>query len=217
MMDSKEIVRRGYDRFSLNYRDDQGGSPHATDQAAWLGELTPLLPAGANVLEMGCGSGLPVAKTLSESFNYTGIDISPVQVERARRLVPKARFMCADMTAVNFPLRSFDAVLSLFSIIHVPVLEQPRLFANVYDWLRPMGYFLVSVGSREWTGVEEDWLGVRGATMYWSHAEPETYHYWLTRLGFDLLWSRFVREGDGGHQLILAQKPKLMFMTATAR
>jgi hypothetical protein len=61
----------------------------------------------------------------------TGVDISPVQVRRARSLVPAATFRCADATTVRFPARSFDAVVLL----------------------------LATVGHQAWTGSEEDWHG----------------------------------------------------------
>jgi hypothetical protein len=42
--------------------------------------------------------------------------------------------------------------------------------------------------------------------MYWSHTDPATYERWLHEAGFNLVWSRFVPEGDGGHTLVLAQR-----------
>ncbi len=203
-MNSKDIVRQGYDKVSYAYRNDA----YPLDYAAWLSELTPLLPPESRVLELGCGCGLPVAQILSEDFAVTGVDISSVQIERARTIVPRANFICADMTEVGFPAQSFAAIVSLYAIIHVPLDEQPALFAKLFDWLQPAGYLLLTVGSRAWTGVEADWLDVSGATMFWSHADAGTYESWLTEFGFKLRWSKFIPEGDGGHQLILAQKPE---------
>jgi SAM-dependent methyltransferase len=137
-----------------------------------------------------------------------GVDISPVQIERARNIVPRAEFVRADMTEVDFPAESFAAIVSLYAIIHVPLDEQRTLFAKFFEWLLPERYLLAAVGSRAWTGLEEDWLEVSGATMFWSHADAETYESWLMEFGFKLLWSKFIPEGDGWHQLILAQKPK---------
>src|SRR6185503_17485711 len=99
-MNSKDIVRRGYDKVSYAYRDDEGNAAYATDYAAWLLELTPRLSPKTKVLELGCGCGVPVAQILSTDFAVTGVDLSPVQIERAERLVPQAEFICADMTEV---------------------------------------------------------------------------------------------------------------------
>ena len=51
-----------------------------------------------NVLDLGCGAGVPATRDLVDrGFNVTGIDISEVQIERAQRLVPGGRFICAIM------------------------------------------------------------------------------------------------------------------------
>ncbi len=205
-MNSKKIVQEGYDKVSYVYRDDEGSAVFALDYAAWLSELTPLLPSEAKVLELGCGCGVPVSQILSENFAVTGVDISPVQIERARKFVPRAEFICADMTEVDFPAESCAAIVSFFALIHVPLDEQPALFAKMFEWLKPGGFLLASVGSRAWTGTENNWLEVSGATMYWSHADVETYKSWLNELGFKLIREKFIPEGDGGHNLILAQK-----------
>lgn len=204
-MNNKDIVRRGYDKVSHAYRSGEADED-LSKYHDWLSELTPLLPAKASVLDLGCGCGLPVVQSLARDFTVTGVDISPVQIERAERLVPQARFVCADMTEVNFPAQSFAAIVSFYAIIHVPLAEQPELFAKLKRWLEPKGYLLVVVGDKAWTGTEEDWLGVPGGKMYWSHADAQTYQRWLTGLGFKILWTRFIPEAVGGHRLILAQK-----------
>ncbi len=206
-MNSKNIVRKGYNKVSYAYRNDETIAAYAVDYAEGLSELTSLLTPESKVLELGCGCGVPVAQILSENFVLTGVDISPVQIERARNTVARADFICADMTEMDFPEASFAAIVSLYAIIHVPLAEQPALFANLFKWLQPEGYLLVTVGNRAWTGIESDWLDVSGAKMFWSHTDVETYKLWLTELGFKLHWTKFIPEGDGGHQLVLAKKP----------
>jgi SAM-dependent methyltransferase len=129
-----------------------------------------------------------------------------VQIDRARRLVPEATFLTADMCGADlaFDESSFDAVVSFFAIFHVPLSEQRSLFERIARWLRPGGLLLVTVGHRAWTGTEEDWLG-GGATMYWSHGDIEMYLRWLSEMGFSVETSLFVPEGEGGHVLVLAR------------
>jgi len=105
-----------------------------------------------------------------------------------------------------FHHRVLAAVVSFFAIIHVPLDEQAAIFENIHRWLRPTGYLLATVGSGAWTGTEEDW---HGAPMYWSHADRATYVAWLEQMGFEILWTRFVPEGTGGHTLVLARTPTL--------
>jgi len=215
VVNPKDIVRDGYDRISYAYRDDAGRGPvkdraeqrlGRPDYEAWLAELTPLLQDGDPVLDLGCGCGVPATAILAERYEVTGVDLSPVQIKRARHLVPKGQFECADMTSVDFPQRSFAAVVSFYAIIHVPLDEQPALFEKIRGWLEPGGYLLATVGSGAWTGTEDDWLG---APMYWSHADRATYVAWLEQSGFETRWTRFIPEGTGGHTLILAAAPTL--------
>lgn len=201
-MDPKEMVRKGYDVVSYAYRADD-----AEDGAygEWLDELFPHLRPGAMVLDLGCGCGIPVARRLvSHGFGVVGVDLSPVQIERARRLVPEADFRWADMTELDFPTESFDAIVSFYAVVHVPVAEQPALFLSMHRWLKPEGWLLATVGSQPWTGTEENWLGA-GGTMYWSHEGTETYLRWLREAGFKVEWQRFIPEGEGGHTLVFCR------------
>jgi 2-polyprenyl-3-methyl-5-hydroxy-6-metoxy-1,4-benzoquinol methylase len=201
-MDPKDQVKHGYDAVSYAYRPDDAGD---AEYGLWLGELAPRLPEGAHVLDLGCGCGIPASRWLVDhGFIVTGIDLSPVQIERAQRLVPGADFRCADMTQIDFPDRTFDAIVCFYSIIHVPLPEQPALFNAMHRWLKTGGWLLASVGSRPWTGTEDDWLGA-GATMYWSHEGTETYLRWAREAGFRIEWQRFIPEGEGGHTLLLAE------------
>jgi hypothetical protein len=45
------------------------------------------------------------------------------------------------------------------------------------------------------------------APMFWDHADRDTYLRWLDDAGFEVVWHRFVPEGDGGHTLVLARTP----------
>jgi SAM-dependent methyltransferase len=104
---------------------------------------------------------------LAEGRNVVGIDISPGQIELARRNVPAATFRVADMTTLDYPPRSYDAVVAFYSLTHVPRDEQQPLIERIRDWLRPGGVFIASMGVDDDPGtVEPDWLGVE---MYFSH------------------------------------------------
>ncbi len=99
----RQLVRAGYDAISRTYRSDGGQSNPASEEntatyASWVEELRDRLSPGSRVLDLGCGAGVPAASALvAAGFEVTGIDISDVQIERARGLVPEAAFVCADM------------------------------------------------------------------------------------------------------------------------
>lgn len=208
MKKPKDIVREGYDKVSFAYREDIPDKSGESYQQykSWVDEIADQLNDGCSVLDLGCGCGIPTTQLLAQQFRVTGADISTVQIERAKTLVPDAAFVCGDMCELDFASEEFDAIICLYAIIHVPVAEQPELLTRIGMWLKPGGLFLLSAGHRKWTGEEANWLGVDGGNMYWSHTDRDTYIQWLEETGFRIVWERFVPEGNGGHSLMLARK-----------
>jgi len=199
--DPKDLVRRSYDQISYDYRGDSLSRDRG--YFIWLDALTPLLQPGDTVLDLGCGCGIPVAQELAQRFQVTGVDLSEVQIARARQLVPQATFLCTDMTALRFPPGTFTAIVSFFAMIHLPVHEHRPLLERCFTWLQPGGSLMVTVGHQAWTGYKEAWYG---APMYWSHADEAMYLTWLQEIGFTMLWTRFIPGGDSGYVLVLGRR-----------
>jgi SAM-dependent methyltransferase len=203
----RDLVRRGYDTISRAYRGDDGQAAATSAEdlsryTGWVAELAALLRPGARVVDLGCGAGIPAIRELAgHGLQVIGVDFSAVQLRRARRLVPAARLIQADMTALQLRPASADAVVSLYALIHVPLADQRALFPRIRDWLRPGGYFLAIVGAGRWTGTEP----YLGADMFWDHADTGTYLRWFEGARLTPLWRRYIPEGDSGHALILAQ------------
>ena len=201
--DPKSIVRHGYDLVSRAYRADDAEDGMYAD---WLDTLETRVAPGSRILDLGCGCGVPVVRRLAPTYAVTGIDLSPVQIARARELVPRATFVCADMTTLRFPDESFSAITCFYALIHLPLAEQPILLGDIRRWLLPGGLFLATVGHGAWTGLEKDWLGIAGGDMWWSHADAGTYRRWFAEAGLRVELESFVPEGDGGHTLLLATR-----------
>lgn len=201
-------MRTGWNRVSYRYRPRKSASDcfgHLEDEyRTWLDPILRTTPRGSQVLDLGCGTGVPAARILSRRFRVTGVDISDVQLRRARRLVPGARFVRADLSEVDFPPRSFAAVISLYSIIHVPREEHRPIFRKVARWLTPGGWFLAILGDSAYEGSEPAWLG-SDAPMLWSQYGAATYRRWFGAEGFRIVREQFVPESGGGHQLFLAR------------
>lgn len=207
LVNYKALVQSSYDRCAAAYSEARMGEAHPD-----LERLSELLENGASVLDIGCGAGIPVTRTLAESFTVTGVDISGEMVRRARANVPGATFVQSDVTSVEFPDASFDAVVAFYSIFHIPREEQVTLFRRVHDWLKPGGYLMCTLShTAETAYTEDDFFGV---TMYWSNYGLGDYTEILTRLGFTIL--RASRLGDDysethdapaeDHPLVLARK-----------
>jgi 2-polyprenyl-3-methyl-5-hydroxy-6-metoxy-1,4-benzoquinol methylase len=203
--DPTDVVRCGYDAASHLYRLDEDDP---AEYRPWLEALQGLLMDGADVLDLGCGCGNPVARTLANNgHRVTGVDLSEVQINRARQLVPQANFLHADATQVSFPDQTFDAVVCLYALIHMPLDEQPHLMTRIANWLRPGGLLLTTTGAQQWTGSEDHWLG-GPAPMWWSHADTATYREWITRAGLNIQAEDFIPEAGSGHQLFWARRPR---------
>ncbi len=208
MKSPKKIVQEGYDKVSHAYRADVLDPNDESYQKykAWVDEFAQHLQKGRAVLDLGCGNGIPSTQLLAENFHVTGVDISPVQIERAKERVPNAEFICADMSEISFAPASFDAIVSFYAIIHLPLEEQPQLLAKMHTWLKDEGYLMLITGHNAWTGEASNWLGVEGGDMFWSHTDRDTYLQWLTEAGFHVVWDRFIPEGEGGHTLFFVKK-----------
>ena len=203
-MDFKKTVKDGYNAIAGRYLAERRQD---SEDVRLLQELVDRLPAGADVLDAGCGAGIPISRMLSERFRVTGVDFSEAQVELARKNVPDARFLCEDMTKLDFPQNTFDGITSYYAIIHVPREEHQTLLANFYRMLKPNGIALLCLGAEHLVDdIDENFLGTR---MYWSHYDTETYHRILKECGFSLIWSKHVRDEScegAGHLFVLVQK-----------
>lgn len=164
--DPKQVVAAGYDAMAERYLAWSGLRPSAA-RLRYLALADELVPAGADVLELGCGAGVPVTATLAVGRTLTGVDISAVQIGLARANVPSATFVRADLTTLGFDAATFDAVVAFYSLTHVPRAEHAALFGRIRSWLRPGGLFLGSLGVEDSPDeIEADWLGV---DMFFSH------------------------------------------------
>jgi SAM-dependent methyltransferase len=204
--DPKTIVREGYDRASYAYRGNDFTWP-GSGYAYWLSRLTRNLAPGSRILDLGCGCGIPASRELAHRHQVTGVDISPVQIARARRLVPGARFLCADMAEVEFEPQSFDAAIAFFSLINLPLPEQSVVIARVSGWLVPGGRLLAIVGKLASTRIEPNFRGVPGASMYWSHADVQTYRDWFEQAGFVIeAEGSEPRNGSPGYAVLIGRR-----------
>ena len=200
-------VERGYDELGdtfADWRDRIVDDP----RERWREELISRLADGARILELGCGDGAD-ARALSPRFRVTGVDVSAVQIARARTLVPEAEFVQADFTSLDLEAASLDAVAAFYSFNHVPRELLPDLLARIHTWLVPGGLLLAAFG----TGDTESWVGEwLGTTMFFSGFPPETNSRLLRQAGFTRMLDELVTfvepepDGEATFQWVLARR-----------
>lgn len=206
--DAKAIVARGYDECGAAY-----AAVREMIQPTWLALLGDRLQVGAAVLDIGCGSGIPVTRALAERFSVTGVDISAGQIESARRNVSRTTFVHGDIISQSFRPKSFAGVVMIYTLFHLPRQEQPELLRRIGAWLRPGGLLLVTLARTSNPGyIEDDFWGT---SMYWSHFGEQEYYSIFKQVGFDILEKHQIGHGYGNvdreaevHPLVLARKSK---------
>jgi cyclopropane fatty-acyl-phospholipid synthase-like methyltransferase len=166
------------------------------------------LEPGARVLELGIGGGAGSSRRLAQRFRLTGVDISGAQLELARTALPQAHLVQADITEVEFEPESFDAVVSLYVLAHVPRELLGALLERVRTWLRPGGAVLVTLGAGDEPGGVQTWLGV---PMFFSSHPPEVNRRLISAAGLAIEVDELVTihepEGEATFHWMLARAP----------
>ncbi len=102
-----------------------------------------LLPSGASVLDLGCGSGIPISRALiDDGFNILGVDASPTLVAAFRRRVPQAHVACESVERSRFFGKAFDGIIAVGLMFLLSAEAQRDLIRRVGLALNPGGRFL---------------------------------------------------------------------------
>jgi SAM-dependent methyltransferase len=207
-VDARRIVEDGYDAIAERYYEWSDARPSAI-RLAWLARALERIPAGADVLDLGCGAGVPMTRALAASRHVTGVDMSARQIELARANVPEATFIRADMTALDLPPTSLDAVTAFYSLTHVPRADLVALLVAIHGWLRPGGVLIATMGAQDSPDeVEADWLG---APMFFSHYGAKRNRALVRDAGFDLEEAVVEEEPEDRHAAlflwVVARRP----------
>ncbi|MGB6456353.1 MAG: class I SAM-dependent methyltransferase [Streptosporangiaceae bacterium] len=104
-------------------------------------------PGARTVFELGCGTGA-LLSGLARDYSVTGVDRSPEMLSEAARVVPRARLLQADLTAVALPYR-FDVVMCMFDTLNhiVTVDGWLAVFRCAHEHLSDGGLFIFDVNT----------------------------------------------------------------------
>ncbi|KAF2807188.1 methyltransferase [Mytilinidion resinicola] len=183
--DLKSRMKASYDAIAPKY--NEWTVSHSATRLRYLDQLLSRLPtttspsAPVSVLELGAGCGLPVTQKLLAHANLsvTANDISSAQLSIARaNLLPddppgpahgRLTLLDGDMLALDFAPAVFDAVVGMYSIIHLPRAEQVEMLRKIVAWLKPGGWLLANFAADEFAGAEaQNWLEEEKGWMFWS-------------------------------------------------
>ena len=95
---------------------------------------------------------------------------------------------------------SFDAIVSLYMLGHVPRAEQAPLLGSMASWLRAGGYLLATMGTANADDeVDDDWLG---APMFFASFDEAENRRMLGAAGFELIEAKVIPVEEPGHGLV---------------
>lgn len=187
-----------YRRHAVAWTTARGDVLH---ERGWMEAFAGLMAPGASVLDIGCGSGVPVARFLvARGHDVTGIDSSPEMIALFRQNLPGMGSAVADMRMLDLG-RRFGGVLAWDSFFHLTAEDQRGMFAVFGAHAAPGAplMFTSGPGAGEALGVLE------GDVLYHASLSGEDYRALLDGAGFDVV--RHVPEDPacGGRTVWLAQ------------
>jgi SAM-dependent methyltransferase len=147
-----------------------------TPSARRLADFLAMLPAQAEILELGCGNGRDSGFMLDRGYRVTPTDGTPeLAAVAAKRLgveVSVLRFK--DMGHVE----AFDGIWAHACLLHVPRAELAGILARIHRALKPGGIFYASYKGgvaeghdkfgRYYNYPSEAWLRATYETMPWT-------------------------------------------------
>lgn len=131
-------------------------SPNPLEKTLWgmkkkqIKTLLSVLPI-RSIIDVGCGDGRLI-DAIPSHVNYTGIDISPTQIEEARKYIEqkkqnKVSLVLGDVMKIPFSTNSFDVALACDIVEHV--LYPVALFKELRRVVKKDGYIIFGIPNED--------------------------------------------------------------------
>ena len=170
-------------------------------ERAWLDRFSALLSAGATILDLGCGTGKPMAMHLhGRGFLVTGIDSSPAMVAMFQARLPDQPAWVADMRTLSLGQR-FGGILAWDSFFHLNHEDQRRMFTVFQAHAAQRGALMFTSGPAHGEALGE--LG--GEPLYHASLDAAEYRQRLGDAGFAVVATLAQDSACGGRTVWLAQ------------
>ena len=171
-------------------------------EKTWLDRFLAYLPAQAKILDLGCGSGRPIAAyLLQHGHQLTGVDSADSMLEMAREHFPEQCWIEADMRSVELNQR-FDAILAWDSFFHLTPQDQHGMFTQFAKWSKPNAVLMFTSGPAAGEAIGE----MFGEALYHASLSQEEYRQLLAQHGFKVLDMQAEDQDCAGHTVWLAQR-----------
>lgn len=192
----REQVRKVYETIAGEY-DERIPGNGVVDEIFTDSETDFLLGkvrSDDDVLDLGCGTGRFTIPLAELARSVSGLDMSPMMLATARKKLAdrglEADLREGDMADLPFPDASFDVVVSMLALMHIPRQDRQQVFREVARVLRPGGRLLVGVKN---SVFERMFGGDRFAAVDVTDVESEQLIFTNTRGGADMVapWHSF--------------------------
>ena len=170
-------------------------------ERGWIERFAGLMLPGAAVLDVGCGSGEPIARHLVRcGYPVTGVDSSPEMVTLFQSNLPGETAVAADMRALNLG-RRFGGLIAWDSFFHLAHQQQRRMFPIFRAHVTARAPLLFTSGPAFGEAVGT----LAGEPLYHASLDPDEYRLLLDRNGFDVV-AHVAEDPDcGGRTVWLAR------------
>ncbi|MGH6704848.1 MAG: class I SAM-dependent DNA methyltransferase [Bradyrhizobium sp.] len=180
MKDMADRIIDHYERHARDWDADRNLQVSPWNDKPWHDRFIAALPRAARVLDLGCGSGAPVARHLADhGLRITGVDSSPTLVSLCRQRLPDHEWLVDDMRSLHLP-GQFDGVLAWDSIFHLTPGDQRRMFEVFARHAAPSAVLMFNGGPDHGEGVGE----YRGDPLYHASLSADEYTSLLGGIGF---------------------------------
>lgn len=168
-----------------------------------LEEFSELMPVSGQVLDAGCGVGKPTSEFLTKrGFDVTGVDISKRMVDLAKENVPAAKFYQKNILSLDFPDDSFDGIICVYTLWHIPRINHPSIIQNFHRMLKDGGILVLNTGIYESERVSDFF----GEPMLWSTNNPKKTLTDVKELGLEIIHEGVLKLGGERQYWIFARK-----------
>lgn len=188
-----------YSRPAQQWIKDRGVK--VTYERGWLELFENFVQIGDSVLDLGCGSGRPLAAYfICAGYSLTGVDISPPLIAHCRAAYPHSGWLCADMRGLELG-RCLNGILAWDSFFHLPPDDQRAMFA-VFKRHAAAGAVLMFTSGPAFGEVYGEYCG---ELLYHASLDEAEYAALLEAYGFEVLAYRAEDPDCGGRTVWLAR------------